>query len=194
MSLDLDADLLVTEYAPVSSLVQRLGRCCRDLEAHLTGRVGDAVLYPPEGKAPYTDRDLLGVADFVVQAAFEGVMSQSRLEDLLMAVPHAADLPRECGFIESGPWAASGEENFRDTDNHTRQALLPSDVEDYLKLRSELTSWRAQELTLSLPKTMADKRPDPRLPSWLHLADGKRCRYRLALGLCDERPDSARTV
>ena len=34
------------------------------------------------------------------------VCSQSDLETLLSDVPHAADLPKECRFLESGPWAA----------------------------------------------------------------------------------------
>ena len=64
MSLDLDADVLVTEYAPASSLVQRMGRCCRDTDAHQKDppRVGQVVLYPAENSAPYTKQDMLGMA------------------------------------------------------------------------------------------------------------------------------------
>jgi CRISPR-associated endonuclease/helicase Cas3 len=190
MSLDLDADVLVTEHAPATSLVQRLGRCCRDMNAHVTGRIGDAVLYPPEGSAPYSATDLNGVETFVAALTAAGTVSQSALEDLLEAVPHAADLPRECRFVESGPWAAAGEENFRDIDDRTRQMLLPRDVEDYLGLRKGSKSWRAHELILTAPKGAVDPQPHKELPAWLGLADAKRHRYRPALGLCDERPET----
>jgi CRISPR-associated endonuclease/helicase Cas3 len=190
MSLDLDADLLVTEHAPATALVQRLGRCCRDLEAHRAGRVGEVVLYPPESPAPYSADDLRGVDTFIAALASAGVVSQSALEDLLESVPHAADLPRECRFIEGGPWAASGEENFRDIEDRTRQMLLPGDVEEYLGLRRERASWRAQELILTAPKSMEDPVLNKELPAWLILADTRRLRYRPALGLCEERPDS----
>jgi hypothetical protein len=119
-----------------------------------------------------------------------GVVSQSKLEDLLEDLPHSADLPRECRFIESGPWAASGEENFRDGDDYTRQALVPGDVEDYLARRDEPASWRAQEFILPVPRKMVDPKVDPRLPSWLHLANARNARYHPALGYCcAEHPD-----
>jgi CRISPR-associated endonuclease/helicase Cas3 len=184
MSLDLDADVLVSEYAPATALVQRLGRCCRDMRAHGMGRVGDVVLYPPESKAPYDDHDLLGVDAFVAALATAGLVSQSDLECLLEVVPHVADLPRECRFVESGPWAASGEENFRDTDDRSRPMLLPRDLDEYQQLRKAPRSWKAQELILTAPKGMIDPEPAPGLPAWLGLVNAKQNAYRTALGLC----------
>ena len=37
---------------------------------------------------------------------------------------------------------------------------------------------------------VADPEPGRGLPAWLGLADARRFRYRTALGLCEERPDS----
>ena len=87
MSLDLDADLLVTEYAPPSSLVQRMGRCCRDTDAHKTGRVGQLAFYRPENENPYSKKDFQGVDAFVTKIAGAGRCSQSKLEALLTDVP-----------------------------------------------------------------------------------------------------------
>jgi CRISPR-associated endonuclease/helicase Cas3 len=185
LSLDLDADVLVTEFAPASSLVQRMGRCCRDPDAHSTGRVGLVILYPTDEAAPYTKQDMFGVMDFVAMLGREGNVSQSRLEELLAGVPQAAELPKECRFIFSGPWAAMGEENFRDIDDYTRQAVL--DVDEYLEARESRKPWEAQGLILPVPKKFTDPEPHDKLPSWLRIAKGGR--YRPALGYCDERPD-----
>jgi CRISPR-associated endonuclease/helicase Cas3 len=185
MSLDLDADVLVTEFAPVSSLVQRMGRCCRDTDAHETGRMGQVVLYPMDEIAPYTKQDMLGVTDFVAKLAKETKISQTKLEDLLADVPQAAELPKECRFLFSGPWAAMGEENFRDIDDYTRQAIL--DADEYLQARESRRPWEAQGLIVPIPKGFIDPKPHDQLPSWLHIARGGR--YRPALGFCDERPD-----
>ncbi|MGC8494915.1 MAG: CRISPR-associated helicase Cas3' [Syntrophobacteraceae bacterium] len=51
MSLDLSADLLVTEYAPVPALIQRLGRLNRFEDAPT--KIGKAVLIQPENHYPY---------------------------------------------------------------------------------------------------------------------------------------------
>jgi CRISPR-associated endonuclease/helicase Cas3 len=57
MSLDLDADVLITEVAPVPSLVQRFGRANRHLSR---GRDFRAWLYTyePESAMPYTREEL----------------------------------------------------------------------------------------------------------------------------------------
>ena len=197
MSLDLDADLLVTEFAPATSLVQRLGRCCRDPYAHRTGRVGEVILYQPVGpdggpsKLPYHDRELDGVDAFVSRMTGAVAVSQADLDDFLEDVPHAADLPKECRFLESGPWAASGEEDLRDIDDRSSQALMPPDREEYLLRAKSRMPWDAQELILPAPKAMTDSASREYLPDWIFLVDVARNRYRPALGLCAERPDCA---
>jgi len=57
MSLDLDADVLITEYAPVSSLVQRFGRANRssDRDPDFRARL---IVYRPENEKPYTKQEL----------------------------------------------------------------------------------------------------------------------------------------
>ena len=65
LSLDLDCDLLITEFAPISALIQRFGRCCRDQAAHESGRTGRVVLYEPESSLPYDKDEMKGVAAFV---------------------------------------------------------------------------------------------------------------------------------
>ena len=55
MSLDISADLLVTEYAPVASLIQRLGRLNRFVE--VPEEVKPAFFLRPENALPYAKKD-----------------------------------------------------------------------------------------------------------------------------------------
>ena len=55
MSLDISADLLVTEYAPVASLIQRLGRLNRFVE--VPEAVKPAFFLKPENALPYAKKD-----------------------------------------------------------------------------------------------------------------------------------------
>ena len=50
MSLDLDADLLVTELAPVPALIQRLGRLNRRVNEENPGTPRLAFIIPPESE------------------------------------------------------------------------------------------------------------------------------------------------
>jgi CRISPR-associated endonuclease/helicase Cas3 len=66
MSLELDADLLVTEQAPMTALIQRMGRCNRRALPS-PGHLGEVVIYPAETPEPYTPEQLAGVPEFVAR-------------------------------------------------------------------------------------------------------------------------------
>lgn len=53
MSLDLDADILISEIAPVSAMIQRLGRLNRFISIEKKGTPRTAYFYAPENKLPY---------------------------------------------------------------------------------------------------------------------------------------------
>lgn len=59
MSLDLDADLLITEIAPVSSLIQRMGRLNRRVNPDKPGQPRKALFLTPAGEAPYSKDELV---------------------------------------------------------------------------------------------------------------------------------------
>lgn len=200
MSLDLDADLLVTELCPAPALVQRMGRCCRDSTAHETGRTGKVLIYDPPGDhersryLPYGEKDMEGVGQMVDAMVEERRISQARLEQLLDDIRAPVELPKACRFIESGPWADSGEEQFRDITDLSRPALLAEDLDEYARLRDprkrgDDPPWRADELVVSVPKRYTQPHGHPAIPSWLHLATGGV--YRLALGYCAGDDDAA---
>jgi CRISPR-associated endonuclease/helicase Cas3 len=183
MSLDLDADVLVTEEAPVTALIQRMGRCCRE-SLPTAGRHGDVLVYAPENEKPYKLTELAGVTEFVTRLAAMPRVSQVELEAALGDAPQAPELPKESQFLQSGPWAMSGEDAFREIEAWTRPAVLARDVYDFARLRRSRTeSWKADGLVIPLPVYLAKDR-DPRLPSYLFVADG--AHYSQAVGFLDK--------
>ncbi len=164
MSLDLDADVLVTEHAPVPSLVQRFGR------AHRHGRSGRPparlVTYAPEGPLPYTKDDLVHAARFLAALGGEPA-SQRRMAELMLevlpAAPAAADWAK---FTTGGYFASPGA--LRDEDGVATQAVLDSDVERFLSMRRRGEA--TDGLLLSVPKNLAVPDPTERLPPWLRVA------------------------
>ena len=184
LSLDLDCDVLITEYAPVSALIQRFGRCCRDQRAHEEDRrrTGRVILYAPESNLPYDKDELKDVPAFVGTIAGE-LVSQSALEDRLAALDGAGFLKKDARFITDGPWAAAGQDHFRDAEDRTRQAILPIDEHEYESLSRSRTRWRAQELIVPIPKVAVDPSNKPHwMPSWLSFADARRHEYLPTLG------------
>jgi CRISPR-associated endonuclease/helicase Cas3 len=184
MSLDLDADLLVTEFAPVTSLVQRMGRCCRQWPI-TDGRFGEVLIYPAEDDKPYKPEQLYGVRQFVDRVAALDRASQAQLEAALAAAPQPKEIAApECQFLASGPWATAGEESFRETDEFARPAVLPEDVNEFQRLRrNRKESWRADGLVLPVPTYLA-RNKHKELPKYLYLAEGGH--YSPALGYLDE--------
>mgnify|MGYP001163052751 CR=1 FL=1 len=193
MSLDLDADVLVTEWCPAPALIQRMGRCCRDNTAHETGRTGEVLIYEVPGDAgrsrhlPYTEAEMTAAAPLVAAIVAEGAVSQLRLQELLDCVDTPVELPKACRFIESGPWAASGEEQFRDITELNCPAILPQDIAEYARLRDPKKRggdppWKASELVLSIPKKHGQPHGRHDLPPWLRVATGGV--YHPALGYC----------
>ena len=182
MSLDLDAEVLVTEEAPVTALIQRMGRCCRQALPE-DGRYGEVLVYAPENQKPYTREQLEGVAEFLARLAMMPRVSQADLQAALADVPQAPELPKPSQFLQSGPWAIAGEDTFRDIEQWTRPAVLPEDVYDFDRLRRSTESWRADGMVIPVLAHQARRR-DTRLPSYLHVAEGGH--YTPALGYLDE--------
>ena len=58
MSLDLDADLLISEIAPIAALIQRLGRLNRHVTPERPGAPREAVFINPEDVLPYDEAEL----------------------------------------------------------------------------------------------------------------------------------------
>jgi CRISPR-associated endonuclease/helicase Cas3 len=100
MSLDLSADLLVTDLATVPALIQRLGRLNR------RAKEGDPtrpfIVVAPENSLPYTDDELNAARDWLGRLADDGI-SQS---DLTMAWEQSHDespVGIQSAWLDGGP-------------------------------------------------------------------------------------------
>lgn len=102
MSLDLSADLLVTELAPVPSLVQRLGRLNR--RAGLGDPPKPFVVVEPEHSLPYDESDLEVARAWLESAELAGAVSQRDLADAWRRVDTARSEPIHvsCNWLDGG--------------------------------------------------------------------------------------------
>ena len=126
MSLDLDADILITEYAPIAAIIQRMGRCNRQGTPR-DGKLGEVYIYPPADSLPYKPEDIREVQPFI--NTLDGkVFSQSDLEAAMekyQPVQHEPE--RFSSFLESGCYAMSYP--YREGEEFTVPAVLDSDIE-----------------------------------------------------------------
>jgi CRISPR-associated endonuclease/helicase Cas3 len=131
MSLDLDAHVLITETAPITSLIQRMGRCNR----HLKYDFGEIYLYFPEDNAPYKDDELQGVREFVKKIN-QRKLSQLELEHLLEDLTaNMIEIEKYNAFLGDGPWAKT--RDIADYNHQCVQAILDSDIERFFDLKNK---------------------------------------------------------
>jgi CRISPR-associated endonuclease/helicase Cas3 len=180
MSLDLDADILISETAPVSSLVQRLGRCCRN--APLDGsRIGEVLIYPPESCLPYEREEIKQGESFAQALARRKTASQDDLarylEELNVDDPYARG--GYVGFLDSAYFARAADETFREGDDFTLDCVLDDDVSTYLGL-SQAGNPEAAGLVVPVPRKHCNE--DARLGRTLRVAPA--ARYESELGFC----------
>jgi len=165
MSLDLDADVLITEFAPISALVQRFGRSNR----HGLIDYAQIWVYEPQKVLPYNEEELGKAKEFIAEVS--GEVSQRILaEKLEYHSPKEDFADGSSSFVGGGYWATS--EPFRDTDDYAVSTILESDLEEFLQLRAAKNP-DAEGLIISVPKKFAyepEKRPE-NLPRHLKLAD-----------------------
>lgn len=93
MSLDLDADLLITEVAPIPSLIQRLGRLNRRISEEKPGTPRDAIFLTVKDSAPYDEKEL-SQAENWIQALMKQTKPLSQT-DLINAFNQLADNIKE---------------------------------------------------------------------------------------------------
>lgn len=177
MSLDMDADLLVTEECPITSLIQRMGRCNRARIARPSS--GEILVYKPDKSGPYKPDDLTGLEGFLDTLAQMERLNQSDLERALEASPSPATKGDPAtSFLTSGPYAfADDAEDFREIEEFNRSAVLRRDLEEFLR------SDASQKPGLILPVPRKFGQPDPRLPHHVTVAPDEH--YHAALGFCD---------
>lgn len=171
MSLDLDADILISEIAPIPSLVQRFGRANRHLAKGLKFRAR-LLTYRAEKDLPYQKEDLNAASEFLLEFG-TGDVSQRQLAEALER--HAKSEPLFDGnarFLDSGYFAVRGE--FRDIDEFALPCVLTTDFDEVKPLVKAHKPYDG--FIVSVPKSHVLKPEDVDRPAWLpkylHLANG----------------------
>jgi CRISPR-associated endonuclease/helicase Cas3 len=134
MSLDLDADLLVSAVAPIPAMIQRMGRCNRQRIPRCAA--GAVWFYQPETHLPYKREQLRGTAGFLKDLTAKPRVSQADLENALATHMVGEDLLLvDCSFPGCGPFASSLDFTLRELDEFTIDAVLDVDVATVTELR-----------------------------------------------------------
>ena len=176
MSLDLDADLLVSAVAPIPSMIQRMGRCNRQRVPRASA--GDVWLYNTDNELPYKVEQLRGAEDFLEELTAKPRISQVDLERALASHMVGEErLLTDCSFTGCGPFASSQELSLRELDAFTIDAVLDVDVSTVTELQRKKESIAGY--VVPVPRSFTS-RPDDALGSWLSVAPGSH--YNLTLG------------
>ncbi len=183
MSLDLDADVLITEHAPISSLVQRFGRANRHLRRGPWFRA-QLLTYAPESAAPYDRKDLTASATFLAELAGRDISQRDLATGLENHARAERDATGSTAFIDGGYYAVSAA--LRDSDDIGAPVILESDVPRFkdLKRRNEPTDG----LQLTVPKKHASTAEGLGLPPFLKVADSGRYHSWLGFLVDEEAP------
>ena len=189
MSLNLDADVLISDLAPIPSLIQRMGRCNRHAQDKKNGgRLGRVVIRKSADAKPYRDDDLEVAWEFAEELAHMGEVSQDKLENLLekFSPRMPADGAGWEAFIENRFWSEGGGA-FMDEDGWSVPSVLTGDLSRYKALRDAHEP--ADGLILPCPKFLTQRadRDTARaynLPRYVHLALSSH--YSSCFGLLNE--------
>jgi len=170
MSLDLDGDVLLSEHAPVTSLVQRFGRANRKLAR--PGLLAKIHTYAPESLRPYDREDMASVDAFFGELAGRDVSQRDLAEALVRHAPRRRDSTGSARFLDGGYFAVPGD--FRDSDDFSRMCVLDRDLDSVraaLRRREAVDGW-----VLPVPRRFATDLPEtiPGLPRHIGLAAAER--------------------
>ncbi|AKT41108.1 CRISPR-associated helicase Cas3' [Chondromyces crocatus] len=172
MSLDLDADVLITELSPVTALVQRFGRAHRRLDRSPEFRAR-LLWYPPERPEPYSRQDLTASTAFLASLGTENISQHQLAVALEEHALAERDADGSARFLQSGYYAVPGA--FRDTDGGAATCILDRDLAQVKALHQKRDRLDPYLISIRRKFTL----PDEQRPSWLprHLGVAPSARY-----------------
>lgn len=160
MSLDLDSDVLITEIAPISSLVQRFGRANRHLFRGLDFRAKLHIYNPPKA-LPYEREELEGAKAFLHELGSRDVSQQAMAEALERYSLPERSADGSARFVDSGYYAISGK--YRDTEDFAVPCILDQDLDEVKALMESKKPYDG--FKINVPKKWADFSNSK--PNWL---------------------------
>lgn len=166
MSLDLDADVLITEVAPISALVQRFGRANR----HLKRNFATLHVYEPPSNLPYSTEELSAARAFLNELGTARI-SQYRLA--LALEDHSRQERSADGtaiFLTSGYYATPG--SFRDTEEFAVPCILDADLETVKAILNSSRKHEKEKYIINVQRRWANQRTEEHnwLPKYLSIA------------------------
>jgi CRISPR-associated endonuclease/helicase Cas3 len=180
MSLDLDADILISELAPATSLIQRFGRCNREKEPRSLDASGQVCIYRVGKSLPYDEEAFQTGELFWHKLRDKREINQLDLAEALKDLPSPKARNYKCLFTEAS-WQAYSLPSFRITDDYAVAAILESQIKEFYKLE------RAGEPTTGLIVQAPRRLSKARASSWLRLVedktDSERIKYCKTYGL-----------
>lgn len=185
MSLDLDADQLITELAPVTSLVQRFGRSSRSL-SRAPSHCAEIIWYEPANPSPYEPKDFESAREFLA-ALGRGSVSQRELAERLDMLDIDEPLTDEsAAFLTSGYFAVPG--SFRERDEHAQSCVLETDVTVVTELIAARSPYDGYILPVPRGAVLADDQaPRPSdFPKFLGIVSSGRYDRLLGFRRCQE--------
>ncbi|WP_330203419.1 CRISPR-associated helicase Cas3' [Cyanobacterium sp. Dongsha4] len=166
MSLDLDAEVLITELAPISALVQRFGRSNR----HGNFDFSQIWVYEPPKTSPYTKNELESSSNFLSDIVSSNPVSQRLLAEKLQEYSLRERFSDGSShFITGGYWATA--EPFRESDDYSVSGILDEDIQEYIQLTASKNP-DVDGLILPIPRKFIIDYPDrpTDLPKYLAIA------------------------
>ncbi|MCY6492315.1 CRISPR-associated helicase Cas3' [Leptolyngbya sp. GGD] len=172
MSLDLDADVLITEVAPIPSLVQRFGRANRHLARGDKFRAKIYTYSPPvKSIKPYIKEDLESAKQFLAELSHKSVSQYQLAEALERYFKSERDADGSAPFLDSGYYAIPG--NFRDTDDFSIPCVLDTDLEAVKAILESKETYKKEPFIISVPRKWAHQNTEHHrwLPKYLGVAE-----------------------
>jgi CRISPR-associated endonuclease/helicase Cas3 len=170
MSLDLDADVLITEVAPVSSLVQRFGRANRHLAR---GDEFRATLhtYTAPSHLPYSKDELAIAETFLAELSDQSISQYQLAAALERHSKPERDADGSARFLDSGYYATPG--SFRDTDEYSLPCILDTDLEAVKAILKSKATYKKEPFMINVPRKWANRETEHHswLPKYIGVAE-----------------------